>query len=332
MGEKQHQDIQQDLHQDLQQDLQREGQNPVDLRQLESLLAVDEAGSFSAAAETLLTVQSNVSTRVARLEAELGVRLVDRNNRSLTAEGRVVAARARVILAGVAAIPSDLAALQDRITGEVLLGIIASSARWVVPVLLAHVHEHLPDVELRITEAASNNTAGLVSGGELDLGIVNLPVETTALDASPLFSEEILLVVPPTHALAESLQAGATITINDLEEVELFAPPVGASYRDALDDAFAREGHRMNVVAEFEGIRLIESLAAEGIGAAFLPATATPRGHSPTPTSVTGIQPREVGVIKPKGRRLSIAAEAVRAVIHEVVSAKAPSLRGVALP
>lgn len=304
----------------------------MDLRQLESLLAVAEEGSFSAAADALLTVQSNVSTRIARLEKELGVRLVDRNSRSLTTEGNVVADRARLVLAGIAAIPSDLAALEDRIVGEVELGIIASSARWVVPGLLAHMRAHLPDVELRITEAASNTTSAQVSAGELDIGIVNLPVEHQALEASPLFSEDILLVVPSHHALANELSAGSVPELKDLVDIEVFAPPVGASYRDALDGAFAREGLRMNVVAEFEGIRLIESLAVEGIGAAFLPSTATPEDHTPPPTPIAGIEPRQVGVVTASGRRLTTAGDAVRAAIHEVVATRAPGLRGVTLP
>ncbi|HET7721324.1 MAG TPA: LysR family transcriptional regulator, partial [Acidimicrobiales bacterium] len=69
----------------------------MDLRQLAALVAVAETGTFSAAAEALHTVQSNVSTHVARLERELGVTLVDRAAGRLTEEGELVVARARRI-------------------------------------------------------------------------------------------------------------------------------------------------------------------------------------------------------------------------------------------
>ena len=71
----------------------------MDLRQLHALLAVAEHRSFSAAARALHTVQSNVSTHVARLEQEVGATLIERSRGDLTHEGEVVAARARRILA-----------------------------------------------------------------------------------------------------------------------------------------------------------------------------------------------------------------------------------------
>ena len=72
----------------------------MDLRQLNALLAVAEHGSFSAAARALHTVQSNVSTHVARLERELGATLIDRSSGTLTEEGNAVVARARRGLVG----------------------------------------------------------------------------------------------------------------------------------------------------------------------------------------------------------------------------------------
>ena len=71
----------------------------MDLRQLSALAAVADHRSFSAAARALHTVQSNVSTHIARLERELGATLVDRSNGQLTEAGELVVARARRIQA-----------------------------------------------------------------------------------------------------------------------------------------------------------------------------------------------------------------------------------------
>ena len=71
----------------------------MDVRQLSALLAVADHGSFTAAAAALSTVQSNVSAHVARLEKEIGAPLVDRGSGRLTAEGEVVVARGRRIVA-----------------------------------------------------------------------------------------------------------------------------------------------------------------------------------------------------------------------------------------
>ena len=70
----------------------------MDLKQLEAVLAIADHGSFSAAANALGTVQSNVSGRVARLERELDATLIDRSTGALTVEGRIVATRARRVL------------------------------------------------------------------------------------------------------------------------------------------------------------------------------------------------------------------------------------------
>src|SRR5438309_2203812 len=89
----------------------------MDLRQLAALVAVAEHGTFSAAADALHTVQSNVSTHVARLERELGTTLVDRSAGRLTEEGELVVARARRIQAELDALATDVASLRHEVAG-----------------------------------------------------------------------------------------------------------------------------------------------------------------------------------------------------------------------
>ena len=116
----------------------------MDLRQLNALLAVADTGSFSAAARALHTVQSNVSTHVARLERELDATLVDRASGTLTEEGEVVAARARIVARELDALVSDLAALHADVVGRVRLGVIGTTARWLVPPLVVALESPLP--------------------------------------------------------------------------------------------------------------------------------------------------------------------------------------------
>jgi molybdenum-dependent DNA-binding transcriptional regulator ModE len=86
----------------------------VDLRQLSALVAVDDHGSFSAAARALYTVQSNISAHIAHLERELGVTLVDRAKGRLTPEGMVVVARARRIQRELEALSADATSMARR--------------------------------------------------------------------------------------------------------------------------------------------------------------------------------------------------------------------------
>src|ERR671918_1687329 len=94
----------------------------MDLRQLAALAAVADAGSFSAAARRLHTVQSNVSTHIARLERELGTTLVDRATGALTDEGEVVVDRARRVHHPLEAVRSDAAPVLHEGSGDVGLG------------------------------------------------------------------------------------------------------------------------------------------------------------------------------------------------------------------
>ena len=91
----------------------------MDLRQIQALIAIADHGSFSAAAASLHTVQSNVSSHVARLEKELGVQLVDRHRGQLTEEGQAVVERARRIAGEIEAMVADVAALGNEIEGSV---------------------------------------------------------------------------------------------------------------------------------------------------------------------------------------------------------------------
>src|SRR5438874_1871649 len=108
----------------------------MDLRQLAALVAVAEHGTFSAAADALHTVQSNVSTHVARLERELGTTLVDRSAGRLTEEGELVVARARRVHAELDALAADVASLRHEVEGTTRVGVIGTTARWLVPTLL----------------------------------------------------------------------------------------------------------------------------------------------------------------------------------------------------
>ncbi len=178
----------------------------MDVRQLAALVAVADRRSFSAAARALHTVQSNVSTHVARLERELGVTLVDRSTGRLTDEGEVVVARARRIQAELDALHADVASLHDDVAGGVRVGVIGTTARWLVPRVLEAVRAAHPKVEVVVVEATTTTLGPQVAGGQLDLAVVNLPLGDGELVAEPLFDEDLVVVAPAGHPLAACLR------------------------------------------------------------------------------------------------------------------------------
>src|SRR5260221_5141403 len=122
----------------------------MELRHLETLLAIAEEGSFTAAADALATVQSNVSDQVRQLETELGVPLLVRSRRGAepTEFGLLVLDRARRVQRELEAMRGDLALLQGLETGYARLGVVGTASRSLGPALGADLRERAPGVRL----------------------------------------------------------------------------------------------------------------------------------------------------------------------------------------
>ncbi len=299
----------------------------MDLRQLNALLAVAEHGSFSAAARALHTVQSNVSTHVARLERELDATLVDRATGTLTEQGVVVVARARRIQAELDALLSDVTSLNAEVTGTVRLGMIGTTARWLSPLLIDALAHELPRVHLVIVDATTSSLLPQLASGRLDLAVVNLPLDEPDIDVEPLFDEERVLVAPAGHPLFDR----DAIALADLDGVPLLLEPTGTTFRDELDAEASAAGCALVAQAEVDGMRLLASLAFQGFGAAILPASAAPSwvGGDWRRIPVRGLPGRSVGLAARRHALLSAAARALRDVLRTVVAQEAPDQGGI---
>lgn len=305
----------------------------MDLRQLQALVAVAEQGTFSAAADHLATVQSNVSAHIRRLEKELGATLVDRSAGRLTEEGQAVVDRARRIEAELESIVADVASMSHDVTGRVRVGIIGTTARWLVPRLLGEMGRLHPGVALEIVDATSTSLEPQLVNGRLDLAVVNLPLPAPELTTTALFDEDLLLFVPRDSPLADQW-AGQEVELAELGDLFLFLPPRGTSFRDLLDAAAARADVTLVARAELDGLRLIASLVISGQGAAILPATAVPEHlqFETRPIAVHGLPRRNVGVAQRKRGLPGAPARAFVTVLHDVVRADAHPEFGLHLP
>ena len=299
----------------------------MDIRQLSTLVAVAEGGSFSAAARALHTVQSNVSTHIARLERELGSTLVDRASGSLTEEGLIVVERARRIQVELAAIASDVAAAHDEITGHVRLGCIGTIGRWLVPLIFGRVLTEFPKVGLVVVDATTTSLVPQLRNDTLDLAVVNLPLADTELITETLFEEDHLLVAPDGHPLA----GRGSVHLAELAEHRLLLEPVGTSYRDELDSAARAVGIELQPMAEVDGLRLIATLAVQGFAAAIVPATALPTALDANfdRVAIEDLSRRSVGLAQRRRRLPSAPSRALREVILRVIAADAHALEGI---
>ncbi|HEY5154805.1 MAG TPA: LysR family transcriptional regulator [Acidimicrobiales bacterium] len=299
----------------------------MDLRQLNALLAVADTGSFSAAARALHTVQSNVSTHVARLERELGSTLVDRSTGTLTEEGAVVAARARIVARELDALVSDLAALHADVVGRVRLGVIGTTARWLVPPLVLEMEKRYPHVGLVIVDATTSSLLPQILNGSLDLAVVGLPADEPEVMTEPLFDEDPVLVAPTSHPLA----AAERLTLAEVARHRVLLEPQGTGFRDLIDEQARAAGVTLDPLAEIDGMRLLASLAFQGFGPAILPASAAPGwvGGDWLRVPLDGLDGRTVGLARRRRGLVSAPVRAVWETLREVVAAEAPAQFGI---
>lgn len=299
----------------------------MDLRQLTALTAIADHGSFSAAARALHTVQSNVSSHVARLETELGSPLVDRTSGQLTDAGMAVVERARRIETEVGAIESDVVSLTAETSGMTRFGIIGTTARWLVPPLLQELRRRHPRITVVVVDAVTTLLLPQLASSQIDLALLNLPVEEPEIVADPLFDEDLVLVAPAGHDLFEADR----LTLAEIAPVELLLSAPGTAFRTELDAAAAAAGVELVPRAEIDGMRLLASLAFRGFGAAVLPASAAPGwiGGDWRRIPLDGAGGRSVGLAKRRRDRPSAATRALAEVVTDVVREGAEQQTGI---
>ncbi len=306
----------------------------LELKHLQALVGVADNGTFSMAAEALGTVQSNVSSHVARLERELDVVLVDRSSGRLTEEGEIVVERARRVLAEVDAMVTDVGSLGREVVGTVRVGMIGTTARWLVPLLLSRLADHYPQITLQASDGTSSTLEPQLLSHGLDLAVVSLPVPGDELSASPLFEEDLMLVVPVDHPLAhefpeegfaldgDAARQHRVVPLESLGNVSLLLPSPGTTLRDEIDSVLEPAGVMLHPLMELDGLRLIASLTFDGYGPAILPASAVP-AHLRQRFRLLGIEGmprRNVGVAVRRRGHPSAPVRAVVDTLYDVIN------------
>lgn len=239
----------------------------MDLKQLEALIAVVDHGSFSAAADALFTVQSNVSAHIAKLEADVDAALIDRRTKTLTPAGQAVTTRARAILRAIGDISDDLASLEDRVIGEVACGVTPAVGPRLLPDALVTARRRYPEVSVTIVEGQSENLSNQVSTDRIDLAIVTGEIDSR-FDSTPLFTEQIVAMASPDHRLAAKDRVG----IADLAGAELILPLADNPLRGHVIRAFASAGVEPRVGFDVGSSPLAAAMARAGVGVAIVPA------------------------------------------------------------
>lgn len=239
--------------------------------QLQSFLRVAEDGSVTRAAEALFVTQPAVTQQIRALERELGVALFDRTGRGvqLTAAGQVLRDYAQRSLALLDECRQVIADLETGKGGRLVLGTGVTTGIFHLPAWLQAFQQAYPAVEVVVRTGRSREVAEWVRERLIDLGLVTSPVENPDVHMTGLFEEEIVLVAPYGHPLADQ-----PVPAHELAGLPLILFPRGSGFRDYLDHALAHAGIAAQVKMETDSVEAIKGFVAVGLGLAFLPASA----------------------------------------------------------
>src|SRR5215213_11314757 len=163
------------------------------LQQLRYFLTAADRGSFSAAAEALHMAQPSLSDQIRKLEAELGVALFTRTGRklALTEAGRMLQPHAERTLASAEEAMESVKEVRTLTGGTVSFGTFGSAHHYLLGGLVQDFRRRHPDVRVRVVGQNSAEVADAVRDGELEAGLVALPIDDGGLEVRPSISEEI---------------------------------------------------------------------------------------------------------------------------------------------
>jgi LysR family hydrogen peroxide-inducible transcriptional activator len=188
----------------------------MELHQLRYFAAVAEQSSFTRAAERCFVSQPSLSQQIINLEKELGQPLIERLGRTvrLTETGKAFYERAVKILGAVDEARECVQHETGWKEGTLAIGGILTVAPYLLPDLVRVFRRRLPDASVSVRENFTSAVVHDCLSGELDLGIVALPIDDGRLIVEPLFTEELLLAMPSGHPLARR----RTITLAEVAE------------------------------------------------------------------------------------------------------------------
>lgn len=246
----------------------------MELRHLRYFVAVAEEKSFNKAAERLFISQPPLSRQIRQLEEEIGVTLIDRDNRplKLTEAGEFFYDHALQIIKK----SDDLRAMTFRkgsFDNSLSIGFVSSILYGILPKVIARFREVYPNIEIKLYELNSwQQTQGLVDG-KIDVGFGRLLFEDASIRRMVLREENLVVAIPVSHALVKENRT--SINLMDLTNENLLLYPTAPrpSFIDYVLELFESRNLKANYLTEVRELHIALGLVAAGEGLTIVPKT-----------------------------------------------------------
>jgi LysR family transcriptional regulator, carnitine catabolism transcriptional activator len=293
----------------------------IDLHQLRSFVAVARLGNFTRAAERLNLSQPSLSLQIRQLEQAIGLRLLDRSTRSvaLTRAGEDFLPTAARLLDDFQSAIGTVADLAARRRGRVAVAVLPSVAAELLPRAIALLRARHPDIVVSLRDDVAEHIPARVRSGEVDFGLGAIDGVDADLSGAPLIADELIAVLPRAHPLAN----GAKTSWRALARHPFVAMSRDSSVRLLTEQAFARNGLRLEPAFEAKYMSTAIGLVAQGLGVGALPSSAVSmvRQAGLAHAEIHGpVMKRRIGIMTRRGRSLSPAAQALVGMLKTAAS------------
>jgi LysR family transcriptional regulator, hydrogen peroxide-inducible genes activator len=239
------------------------------LKDLRYLVALADLRHFGRAAAQCFVSQPTLSAQLKKLEESLGLQLIERapNNVTLTAAGVEIVARARRILEATDEVVTLAHSQREPLAGKLRVALLPTIGPYLLPHVAPAVRKALPRLELRLYEYQTGPMLEKLHGGELDVGILALPVALAGLESRELYREAFTVALPERHPLA----ARASIRVADLKGEALLLLEEGHCLRDQALEVCSRVGVRDPQDFRATSLETLRQMVATGAGVTLLP-------------------------------------------------------------
>lgn len=234
----------------------------MDLRNVITFQTIARLGSFQKAAVELKYVQSTVTMQIQKLESDLGVKLIERGKKiHLTEAGRVFNEKADLLLKDLEYVKNTMNEWLHGESGKIRIGAIEPMAIYRLPKVLDPFCKKYPKVQISIEVSNTQNLTRMVIDGELDLAICNTPELDRTTVFESLLTEEVSLLIPETHHLAQKDH----IYLSDFKDEKLLLGATICNYRINLEKSLVEAGVSPYIALEVNSMAALKEYVKGGL-------------------------------------------------------------------
>ena len=241
----------------------------MNLKDLKYLVALADTGHFGRAAQRTFVSQPTLSAQLKKLEEYLGVKLVERHpkNVQLTEVGKQIVARARHMLSEGDEILALARNNTDPLSGKLKVALIPTIGPYLLPRVMLKLRKALPQLGLMLYEYQTEDLLKRLKEGEIDVGVLALPIEQDGLECRRLYREEFTVALPSDNPLAQK----PSIKVGDLKGQTLLLLEDGHCLRDQALVVCSRIDVREAEDFRATSLETLRHMVVAGLGVTLMP-------------------------------------------------------------